>query len=141
MVDPHMWTLEHKGIVKFATSSLTPFLRVHLVVTGITAEDEQMLNPVRYAGSMFHRHLNGFFRAMAQATTYWITRKMIERITPVRIIFAPDPSTTPITPFALISQIIVKMYQGSRGMMTFSMVSLIISPNSSNAFLRAFEPV
>ena len=54
---------------------------------------------------------------------------------------APVPSTTAITPFALISHIMVKMYTGSRGMIAFSMVSFTIAPNSSNPFFKAPESV
>ena len=52
MVEPHMCVFEQIGITKFAISSLTPLLRAHFVVTGITAADEQIEKPVRYAGRM-----------------------------------------------------------------------------------------
>jgi hypothetical protein len=52
IVEPHMWVFEQIGITKFAISSRTPLLRVHFVVTGITAADEQIEKPVRYAGKM-----------------------------------------------------------------------------------------
>ena len=58
---------------------------------------------------------------------------------PVRMILNPLPSTTAITPFALISQIIVKIYHGSSGITAFSMVSFTMAPNSSKPFWRADE--
>jgi hypothetical protein len=47
MVEPHIWVFEQIGITKFAISSFTPLFKVHFVVTGITAADEQIENPVR----------------------------------------------------------------------------------------------
>ena len=58
---------------------------------------------------MFQRHLKGFLPAMIPAMQYWITRNTRVRAKPVRMILNPDPSTTPMTPRAPISQIIVKM--------------------------------
>ena len=72
---------------------------------------------------------------------YWTIRYSMESITPVRMTLNPVPSTTSITPFALISQIMVKIYTGRKGMITFSIVSFTISPNSSNPFLRPLASV
>ena len=65
----------------------------------------------------------------------------MDRTMPVRMILAPDASTAAITPRALISQIIVKTYQGSRGMMTRSMVIRMMRSNSSKPLRRACASV
>ena len=62
-----------------------------------------------HAGMIFQIILSGFLRAMIPAMQYCTIRYRIERTTPVRMTLNPVPRTTSITPFALISQIIVKM--------------------------------
>ena len=74
IVEPHMWTVEHRGIVKSTMSSRMPFFFAQAEVTGMVADEEQMENAVRYAEDMFQRHLNGFFLAMIPAMQYCMTR-------------------------------------------------------------------
>ena len=47
MVEPHMWTVEQRGMVKSTISSFFTFLRVQEEVTGMAAEEEQIENAVR----------------------------------------------------------------------------------------------
>ena len=47
MVDPHIWTVEQRGTTKSAMSLRVPFFMAQSRVTGITAELEQIENPVR----------------------------------------------------------------------------------------------
>ena len=65
---PTIWTFAQSGTTKSRISSEMPFFLQQSSVTGITADEEAMERPVRYAGAMFQRHRNGFFPAIIPAT-------------------------------------------------------------------------
>ena len=67
MALPGIWTFAQSGTTKSRTLREIPFFSQQPRVTGMTAEDEAIESPVRYAGSMFQRHVNGLRLASAPA--------------------------------------------------------------------------
>ena len=130
---PTMWTFAQRGTTKSRTSSDMPFLSQHSSVTGITAADEAMESPVRYAGAMFHRQRRGPFPATAADAEYRRTRNTMVSAQPVPMTFAIVSAIAPIFPETVISLIIVIMYIGSPGITTRWMVRVTILANSSAA--------
>ena len=61
IAEPDMWMVAHRGTVKPAISSETPFCCVCLKVTGMVAALDDVPKAVMYAGSIFHKRRKGFF--------------------------------------------------------------------------------
>ena len=97
-VDPAKWIVAHRGMVKEATASETPFFLVWRRVTGIVAAEEEVPRAVRYAGSMVSRALSGFLRPMTPATMNWMARMTTSRMRTTTTTFNRAFMTEPAAP-------------------------------------------
>lgn len=130
-MQPERCMLAHNGTTKFAVSSLTPFFKVCLIVTGIVFSEDEVLNAVKYAGLMLIIILKGSFLAIIPAMQNCI-RSRNSVITKI-IIAAMRNEDNSCPTFLFAARFINNpmMKNGSNGMIMNLIVNEMMLSNSS----------
>ena len=71
ITEPDMWMVAQSGMVKPATSLLTPLSSVCLSVTGMVAAEDDVPKAVKYAGIMRQSSFSGLRFDSSPATANW----------------------------------------------------------------------